>query len=53
MFLVLLNEDDQRYYFKKTEVKIGEANAKYTEIKSPPLQDKILTKGAYFINLEE
>ncbi len=51
--LVLQNEDDQAYYFKKTEVKIGETNRKYSEIKSPQIQGQILTKGAYFINLEE
>lgn len=51
--LVLQKEDEQRYYFKKTAVKIGETNAKYTEIKSPQIQNKILTKGAYFINLAE
>jgi cobalt-zinc-cadmium efflux system membrane fusion protein len=51
--LVKLKEDDQAYYFEKVEVNIGESNAQFTEIVSPQIQGEILTKGAYFINLEE
>lgn len=51
--LVWEKEDEKAYYFKKTEVKIGEDNAQYTEIESPQIQGKILTKGAYFVKLEQ
>ena len=51
--LVQQKEDDQAYYFEKVEVETGESNARFTEIVSPQIQGKILTKGAYFINLEE
>lgn len=51
--LVLDKEDEERYYFKKTEVKIGESNDEFTEIHSPEIVAEVLTKGAYYINLEE
>lgn len=51
--LVLDKEDEKGYYFKKTEVKIGESNGQFTEIISPKLDGDILAKGAYYVNLEE
>ncbi|NPD46462.1 MULTISPECIES: efflux RND transporter periplasmic adaptor subunit [unclassified Lentimicrobium] len=51
--VVLEKEDEMRYYFKKTEVKIGESNDEFTEIKTPQIKGQILTKGAYYVNLEE
>lgn len=51
--LVLEKVDDQSYYFRKQEVKAGLSNGKNIEIKSPQIDAEILTKGAYFINLEE
>jgi len=51
--LVLDKEDEKGYFFRKTEVKIGESNGQYTEIQSPQIKGDILTKGAYYVNLEE
>lgn len=51
--LVLEKEDESHYYFTKTEVKTGLLDAQFIEIKSPEIQKDVLTKGAYYINIEE
>lgn len=51
--LVLDKMDEESYSFKKIEVKIGESNDRFTEIHSPNIEAEVLTKGAYYINLEE
>ena len=51
--LVFDKQDEKGYYFNKTEVKIGESNGQFTEIHSPHIKGEILTKGTYYVNLEE
>lgn len=49
--LVLEKEDDNKYSFKKVEIKIGSKNEEFTEILEPKIDGLILTNGVYNISL--
>ena len=50
--LVLKNKSDENFIFEKTEVKVGQTINGYTEILNKESFNDILTKGAYYINVE-
>jgi cobalt-zinc-cadmium efflux system membrane fusion protein len=51
--LVKEKEDDKYFYFLKQLVEAGLEDSQFTEIKTPDIQSEILTKGAYYINLDD
>ncbi len=50
--LVLKNKTNENFIFEKTEVEIGQTINGYTEILNKESFNDILTKGAYYINVE-